>query len=1107
MRDFMRPPFCIWILFCGLVSCADRAPAGGGSIAAQPRDSAPDGVRSLAGTWQFQLDPKDRGRQEKWFQQELPERCKLPGSTDENGFGTRNLRKPNYDYLSRIVEYVGPAWYQREVEVPAAWQGQRITLFLERCHWETRVWVDGHPEGMEDSLCVPHVYKNLFPPGTVGAWLAPGKHRLTIRVDNSLKYDMGGAAHSTSEQTQTNWNGIVGRIELQVGSPVWIDDFQVYPDVDKHVARVRLTIANAVGPALPADKTPGKETAGESGPTSSPSSAPEKPIAGTVQLVVTKEAGGGPLAAGKAEFSLTEARKQVEVELPFSGEMPLWDEFSPALCRLDISLQATAGDRTVADRHTTTFGMRRLGVAENKQFTLNGRRIHLRGTLECCIFPLTGYPPTDVESWLRILRIAKSYGLNHLRFHSWCPPEAAFVAADQMGFLFHVEAPQWVGNAGQVPDRDRFIEEEVRRILDTYGNHPSFGLFCLGNELSGDTSFLQKVLKDCKHRDSRHLYTPSTAWSFGPEDEYRVMVVRGLRGPGTDHDFRAEIAKQKVPVVSHEIGQWTVYPNLEEIKKYTGVLRPRNFELVRDDLARRGMIGQAADFTRATGLLMVLLYKEEIEVLLRTPNHAGFQLLDLHDFPGQGTALVGTLDPFWDSKGLITPEGFRRFCGPTVPLLRMKKRTYTTDEVFAAEAEIAHFGPAAIAGAAPVWTVKDQEGRQVAGGRWAPRDISTGALSPLGKIEMPLGRIAAPTKLTVTVAIQGTDFGNDWDIWVYPANTDPAVGKDVLVARSWNEETIAALASGRKVLLLVPRARLAKSIPGSFTPVFWSPIWFRNGAGTMSILCDPKHPALAQFPTEMHTNWQWYDLLQRSCSMILDDAPAGFRPIVQVIDNFSRNHRLGNLFEARVGEGRLVVSSIDLWSDLEKRPAARQLLHSILAYMDSDAFRPKQALSGDTLSLLLKPAKPPAVQTLGAKVVKVDSQEWDNPAEAAIDGDPNTCWHTQWRTATPPHPHEIQIDLQRVVELKGFRYLPRQDMTNGRIARYEFFVSSDGKDWGAAAARGTFPNDNQQREVLLKKPQAARFIRLVALSEVSGHPFASVAELDVIPARPLEEDK
>ncbi len=1066
------------ILLCGMAMLWGlRAPLS--APAAEPAGPA-ENVVSLAGTWQFQLDPQDLGRQEKWFDRELSDRCKLPGSTDENGFGARNLRKPDYNYLSRIVEYVGPAWYEREVEIPAAWGGKRVTLLLERCHWETRVWVDGRYVGTQDSLCVPHVHD-------LTGILAPGKHRLTIRVDNSLKFDMGGAAHSTSEQTQTNWNGIVGRIELRATEPVWIDDVQIYPDVDKATRRVKLSIGNATGQA----------------------------VAGNVLLTVASESAGAPGLVKKVPVSLAEGRGVLEIDLPISFDReppqgfwgPKWGEFSSELCTLYTSLEVATGRRSFVDRRRTKFGMRKLAVAENKQFTLNGRKIFLRGTLECCIFPRTGYPPTDVESWLRILRVAKSYGLNHLRFHSWCPPEAAFVAADRMGFLFHVEAPQWVDNTGRVPDRDRFIEEEVRRILDAYGNHPSFGFFCLGNELSGDASFLQKLVRQCKQRDPRHLYTPSTAWSFGPEDEYRVMVVRGLRGPGTDHDFRDQTAKEKVPVVSHEIGQWTVYPNLEEMKKYTGVLRPRNFELVRDDLAARGMLDQAADFTRASGLLMVLLYKEEIEVLLRTPGHAGFQLLDLHDFPGQGTALVGTLDPFWDSKGLISPEGFRRFCGPTVPLLRMKKRTFTTDEVFTAEAEIAHFGPAPIAGAMPVWSVRDHEGRQEAGSTWPSRDIPTGKLNPLGSLKLPLGGIAAPKKLTVTVGLQSTDVANDWDIWVYPAKLDPAAGKDVLTSRSWNAETIAALASGRKVFLLAPRAGIAKAIPGSFTPVFWSPIWFRTGAGTMSILCDPKHPALARFPTDAHTNWQWYDLLQRSSTMVLDDAPASFRPIVQVIDNFSRNHRLGSLFEARVGKGRLVVSSIDLWSDLENRPAARQLRYSILAYMGSDAFRPQQELSVSTLSLLLKPAKPPVVQVLGAKVVKVDSQEWDNPGEAAIDADPSTCWHTQWRTTAPPHPHEIQIDLKRVVEMKGFRYLPRQDMANGRIAGYEFYTSRDAKEWGAPAAKGTFANEGKEQDVLFAKPQAGRFIRLVALSEVNAQAFAGVAELDIIPVRPLDEEK
>jgi len=877
---------------------------------------------SLHGEWSFRLDPNKVGVEEKWFGAALPDTIKLPGSTDEGGFGTKNTRPPDFNYLSRIVEHVGPAWYQRTVVVPGDWEGKRITLSLERCHWETRVWVDDRACGMRDSLCVPHVYD-------LSESLTPGKHRLTIRVDNSLKYDMGRAAHSTSEQTQSNWNGIAGRIELRATDPVWIEDLQVYPDVDGKSARVRLTVGNSTG----------------------------KAASGRVTLQAAARDGGPKAEPCDVEFAASGSSVTVETAMPMGRGARLWDEFSPALHDLTASLAATGGNSRCADERTVVFGMRELSVAGGKQLAVNGRTIFLRGTLECCIFPLTGYPPTDVGAWRRIFRIAQSYGLNHMRFHSWCPPEAAFEAADQMGFLLHVEAPCWIGNWGRDPKRDQFVADEAKRILAAYGNHPSFGMLCMGNEPGGDLSVIHRIVKEIKPTDPRHLYLSGAGWGFGPDDDYRVVPIRGLHGPTTDFDFRAADAKHNAPVISHEIGQWTVYPNLDEMKKYTGVLRPRNFELVHDGLAEKHMLDQAADFTRASGHLMVLLYKEEMEVLLRTPGHAGFQLLDLHDFPGQGTALIGTLDPFWDSKGLIAPEAWRRFCGPTVPLLRMNKRAYTSDETFAAQAEIAHFGPAAIEQAAPVWTIKDEHGREVASGQLAPLTLPTGKLTPLGNVEASLAKAAAPTRLTITLALKGTDIANDWEIWVYPAKVNVSAPPDVVVSRAWDEPTRSALAAGKNVLLLAASTESANSLPGSFTPVFWSPIWFvGRGAGTMSILCDPKHPALARFPTDAHTNWQWHDLLQRSRSIVLDDTPAAFRPIVQVIDNFSRNHKLGNLFEARVGKGRLLVCSIDLEKDLDQRLAARQLLHSLLLYMGSDAFKPAQELDGAFLTRLFQAA-------------------------------------------------------------------------------------------------------------------------------------------------------
>ncbi|MCX8037850.1 MAG: hypothetical protein N3D11_12535 [Candidatus Sumerlaeia bacterium] len=918
---------------------------------------------SLAGRWRFRLDPQDAGVTERWYAaQRLPETVRLPGSTDENGKGTLNTRPPDYNYLSRIVEYVGPAWYQRDVTIPATWRDRRITLFLERCHWETRVWVDGVEAGVQDSLSVPHIYD-------LTQLLPPGRHRIVIRVDNSHKYDMGRNAHSTSEQTQSNWNGIVGRIELRAADPVGIEDIQVYPNVSRKTARVVVRLYNVSG----------RES--------------------NVQMRWNASPVEGGGAAAKLECGAilsSDARSAVvEHDLPMGDGCRLWDEFSPALYRLNISLSAQCGDKTYTDRRAVTFGMREISTTPDKRIQVNGRNIFLRGTLECCIFPLTGYPPTDVESWRRILKTCQSYGLNHMRFHSWCPPEAAFVAADELGILFHVEAPCWILNWGKDAKRDAWIEQEAARILREYGNHPSFAMFCMGNEPGGDRLVPQKIISRLKPTDSRRLYLAGAGWGYGPDDDYCVLQVRGLHGPTTDFDFRAEDAKHDKPVVSHEIGQWAVYPNLAEMAKYTGVLRPRNFQLIRDDLAKKHLLDLADEFLYASGKLSVLLYKEEIEVLMRTPGHGGFQLLDLHDFPGQGTALVGALDAFWDSKGLITPREYRRFCSPTVPLLRMAKRTYTSGEMFSAKAEILHFGQAPIENAVPVWSIKDERGREVASGVFPARTIPVGQLSELGVIETPLARVNPPAKLTVSLSIQGTHAFNTWDLWVYPVKENLVIPGDVTISRAWDAATQDALARGGKVLLFASASNLAQSLPGSFTPVFWSPIWFRRGAGTMGILCNPKHPALAKFPTEFHTNWQWYDLLEQSRTMILDNTPADFRPIVQVIDNFSRNHKLGNLFEARVGKGRLLVCSMDLLRDQDRRPAARQMYASLIAYLASDAFRPKQELTSETLGKLFaapeikkivvsaKPDLPAVLHVKAAGAVK--EMEKSAPWTAAAD--------------------------------------------------------------------------------------------------------------------------
>jgi hypothetical protein len=1061
-------------------------------------------VISLAGQWLFKLDPADTGEKEKWFDSRLPERINLPGSTAENGFGSdisletkwtgsiidksfftdtkyekyRQLGSIKIPFwLTPVKHYKGPAWYQKQVDIPSDWAGKGITLFLERCHWETKVWVDGTAVGTRDSLCTPQIHD-------LSSLMTPGRHIVTIRVDNSIKYNVGNNAHSISDHTQTNWNGIIGRIELQAADSLHISDVQVYPNVSNKSAKVIITIRNSGNQNLK-----GKlNVRAESFNTPQSRMVPQQTI----------------------EFTSSKPETILKVDYAMGSQVQLWDEFSPALYKLKVSLAAKAANDTFRDEKTVTFGMRRIGT-KGTQFTINDHLTFLRGTLECCIFPLTGYPHMDVDRWLRILKAAKAHGLNHLRFHSWCPPTAAFEAADRMGFTFHVECPAWT-TIGDGEPIDKFIYAEGDRILKEYGNHPSFCMLAYGNEPGGRNQkrFLGDLVNYWKDKDSRRLYTSAAGWPIIPENQYHsTPAPRGhqwgaglssrfnAKPPETVTDYRDIISKYDVPVVSHEIGQWCVFPNLKEIEKYTGVLKARNFEIVRDSLAEKQMLDQVQDFLMASGKLQALLYKEEIESALRTPGFGGFQLLDIHDFPGQGTALVGILDPFWDSKGYIEPQQHKRYCSETVPLLRMKKRIWTTAETFSASVEIAHFGPAPINNANVLWSVYDSDVRKVDSGQLPQITIPTGNGIKLGNINVPLVNVDASKKLTVIISIEGTSFENHWDIWVYPARPETKPPANILIADSFDEKVQAALKAGGKVLLMPQLNSINSDIPAGFTSIFWNTQWTRQQPPhTLGILCDPKHPALAKFPTEFHSNWQWWDLVTKSKCMVLDEFAPEFRPIVQVIDDWNTNRKLALVFETKMDAGKMLICSIDLRNNLSNRPVARQMLQSLLSYMDSSAFTPKLSANTEHIQELFK--KPILISK--ARVVMVDGQAPGHEGHYAIDDNPSTFWHTSWEPTPKAYPHEIQIELPEPVSIKGLKYTPRQDMSNGWISKYQVYVSTDGKDWGKPCAVGTFQKGRSDKNVLFEKVSTGKFVRFVALLGFDGQPFASIAELNIIPA-------
>ena len=923
----------------------------------------------LAGVWKFRLDAEDVRVAEKWFALEFDDTVQLPGTTDDNHKGIKKDEQC-IDRLSRVWYWKGPAWYQRRLTIPDAWDGKRITLLLERSK-NTRVWVDQTFCGGEDTLSAPQFFD-------VTAAMTPGEHTLTVLVDNA-RLPPVGPSHAVDERTQTNWNGIVGKMELRATAPVWLDDVQVYPDVMKKWAVVRAVIGNITGKAASGRITVGCESYNVAKPST--------------------------FMTQSFEVKAPERENVIEFTYEPGDEVPLWDEFQPAMLRLNLNLESTAAGEPFGDQRSVNFGMRDF-TKERNRLTINGRPVFLRGKNDACLFPLTGYPPMDKAGWLRVLSIAKSYGINHYRFHSWCPPEAAFEAADELGMYFQAEIPNKRSAFG-LPENKEAAEHNIDRldvestlknkslyeyakregelIFKAFGNHPSFVMFTLGNEL-GRSQGMFEMVAHFKNIDPRHLYAQGTNnvhWnpSLAEGDEFwvtgktsKTLPLRGSfstldfpnphiehRPPSTMVDFSESISGIPVPVIGHETGQFQVYPDFREIPKYTGVVKARNLEAFRERLREAGMLDQAHDFVRASGALSAICYREDIETALRTPGLGGFQLLDLQDFPGQGTALVGMLNVFMESKGLISPEAWRRFCCETVPLLRMKKYTWTTDETFIGRVQVAHYGPVDLPGARVTWTVTGSNGSKVAGGAFDPVTIEQGKVFEVDMFSLPLGNIAAPQKLTITVAVEGTRYCNDYEIWVYPPKVDTSAPKGVLVTDSFAAAaTKEHLASGGKVLLLPKLDQLPHSIKGGFQTDFWSPMFIavakKRGAkvppGTLGILCDPDTPALAAFPTEFHSNWQWWHLVKNSRPIILDDTPDNYRPTVQVIDNFVRNHKLGLIAETKVGKGGILICAIDLPRHQDK-PEARQLLYSLLRYIDSGAFAPKAELDGELLKKLL----------------------------------------------------------------------------------------------------------------------------------------------------------
>ena len=793
----------------------------------------------LSGTWEFCLDPEGTVKADAPF----GETIELPGTTDLAGKGAEPGDEVETARLTRRHAYVGKAWYRKTIDIPRAWKEEDLVLFLERTK-ATTLYLDGSPAGSCNDVSTPQQY-------TLGH-LTPGKHTIVLCVDNGGGVPEGviRSSHLYSEDTQTNWNGIIGQMEI-------------------------------------------------------------RPI--------------------KAEEERTEA------------------------------------------------SMPRLEIVDGL-FKADGHPVFLRGKHDACVFPLTGHTPMDKASWLNYFGICREYGINHVRFHSWCPPEAAFSAADELGIYLQPELPFWGRLEGD--ELISFLRKEGLNIVKTYGHHPSFALFSLGNELSGEESVMQELVETFRTAAPQILYTNGTNaylgyrgyvegmdfqatcrtageayGEFGTHVRTSFAFCDALEGgilnhfhPGTRMNFAQALKASPVPVISHETGQFQSYPDYAEIDKYTGPVVPRNLVEFRRRLEAAGMADQAEAFHRASGEWAAQLYKADVEMCLRTPGLGGFQLLDLQDYPGQGSAYVGIMDAFMDSKGYVDAADWYGWCSDIVPLAEFDKYCWSADETFRAHLLLARFSPEPVIDID--WTLSSGLSGHLA--------IPAGeGLMDVGDVEIDLSPFDAPVQLEFTVKAL-TNHGvrqNSWSLWVYPARNAPDKS-GIHIVQELDKPALQALQEGKSVLLMP--SETANTVGGLFQTDYWNYRMFRDicesmdkpvSPGTLGLLMDPSHPLFREFPTEEHTSWQWFPIVKASHPMILDGME-GYRPIIQVIDNVERNHRLGLVFEFHVGKGRLLVCSANL-DQVTEWPEGRQFYRALLDYMRSPAFEPTTTVDPATIRGLL----------------------------------------------------------------------------------------------------------------------------------------------------------
>lgn len=911
-------------------------------------------VISLHGKWKVFLDKENR------FGNHYPDTSFtdviiLPGTLDQARLGNKSGDSDATNHLMRKYSYYGRAWYQCQINIPAKWQHSTIELYLERTR-PSHVFIDGKACGNSLTISAPQTYN-------LSKELTPGRHTLTVMVDNGTNCGLPpeiGSSHMWSDDTQTNWNGILGRIELISNEKISINNFRTRSDIARNSANIDLEIANLY--------------------------QSEK----HVLLQVFNKGNEGVKKLWVQKLKLKPGLNKIQFACKLGENVATWDEYSPTLHQLHLELR---DKQQLLDSTTSYFGLREMKTA-GRSFTLNEKRIFLRGRHDACVFPLTGYAPMNNEAWEKYFETVKEYGFNHVRFHSWCPPEAAFTAADNVGIYLQPELPYWglIENNPESPIV-QFLIREGKAMLKAFGNHPSFVMFSTGNELWGEIAGMQHITNTLRAYDNRPLYTLGTNYHLGWQGEqtgedYMVSCrvggnndtlfephVRGsfsfadaidggilnAKYPNTRMNFSTGVRNTSKPVISHETGQYQMYPDRTDLKNYTGVLQPRNLEIFVQRIENKYGKENYEKYFNATAALSLCCYKADLEMMRRTPELAGFQMLDLQDFPGQGTAIVGIVNATMQPKGIISSSEFRSWNNDIVPLWISGSYTFEGGQASETAVQISNNSLHDIENKTLIWELKTNKNQIIRSGE-IKIDAQAGRLSNPVTLMLNIPDNTPPIACKLELSIANTEYHNKYPVWIYPGcSVEEKLFSNVKVFTTCDVSLENHLASGGKALLMPDKDGFPlQTIGGLFTSDYWNFSMFKTisenakkpvSPGTMGLLIDDKHPIFRDFPTESHSNWQWWPVVKESNPIVLDGFENKIHPIVISIDNIERMSYLATIFETNIGKGKLLVCMSDLKNSLQFKENA-QLYKAIIKHLNSEEFQPKDTITPEELRLI-----------------------------------------------------------------------------------------------------------------------------------------------------------